>query len=80
MPNRDREPGWAIEMAFKVACDLGLRFQQDAIFWVSGTGFGWQSADPIGSVRRSARLTTGLSWKPWGSQRSKNLLAEGSRA
>jgi hypothetical protein len=30
------EPGWAVEMAFEVACDLGLRFQQDAIFWVSG--------------------------------------------
>jgi hypothetical protein len=30
------ELGWAVEMAFEVACDLGLRFQQDAIFWVSG--------------------------------------------
>jgi hypothetical protein len=30
------EPGWAIEMGFEAACDLGLRFQQDAIFWVSG--------------------------------------------
>jgi len=30
------EPGWAVEMGFEAACDLGLRFQQDAIFWVSG--------------------------------------------
>ena len=30
------EPGWAVEMGFEAACDLGQRFQQDAIFWVSG--------------------------------------------
>ncbi len=30
------EPGWAVEMGFEAACDLGRRFQQDAIFWVSG--------------------------------------------
>jgi hypothetical protein len=30
------EPGWAVEIGFEAACDLGLRFQQDAIFWVSG--------------------------------------------
>lgn len=30
------EPGWAVEMAFEAACDLGLRFQQDAIFSISG--------------------------------------------
>lgn len=30
------EPGWAVEMGFEAACDLGLRFQQDAIFWISG--------------------------------------------
>jgi hypothetical protein len=35
MINHEREPGWAVEMAFEVARDLGLRFQQDAIFWVS---------------------------------------------
>ncbi len=29
------EPGWAVEMGFEAACDLGLRFKQDAIFWVS---------------------------------------------
>ena len=36
-PDTDHaEPGWAIEMGFEAACDLGLRFRQDAIFWVSG--------------------------------------------
>lgn len=30
------EPGWAVEMGFEAACDLGGRFKQDAIFWVSG--------------------------------------------
>jgi len=30
------EPGWAVELGFEAACDLGRRFQQDAIFWVSG--------------------------------------------
>ena len=30
------EPGWAVEMSFEAACDLGRRFKQDAIFWVSG--------------------------------------------
>lgn len=30
------EPGWAVEMAFSDACDLGLRYLQDAIYFVSG--------------------------------------------
>jgi hypothetical protein len=30
------EPGWAVEIGFDEAVDLGLRFKQDAIFWVSG--------------------------------------------
>jgi hypothetical protein len=30
------EPGWAVEIGFEEAVDVGLRFQQDAIFWVSG--------------------------------------------
>ncbi len=33
------EPGWAVEMGFEAACDLGLRFQQDAIFWISMNRF-----------------------------------------
>jgi hypothetical protein len=30
------EPSWATEMSFDEACDLGLRFLQDAIFHVKG--------------------------------------------
>ena len=30
------EPGWAADMAFDDACDLGLRYRQDAIFHVFG--------------------------------------------
>ena len=28
------EPGWAVDLAFEDACDLGDRFRQDAIYWV----------------------------------------------
>lgn len=30
------EPGWAVEMALSDSCDLGLRYLQDAIYFVSG--------------------------------------------
>lgn len=30
------EPGWAVEMVLSDACDLGLRYLQDAIYFVSG--------------------------------------------
>lgn len=30
------EPGWAVEMPWDEACDLGLRFKQDAIYSVRG--------------------------------------------
>jgi len=33
---RHREPGWAIAMDWGEACDVGLRFLQDAIFVISG--------------------------------------------
>src|SRR5207248_2109075 len=29
------EPGWAVDIAFEAACDLGLRFRQDAIYFVT---------------------------------------------
>lgn len=28
------EPGWAVDLRFDEACDLGARFLQDAIYWV----------------------------------------------
>ena len=30
------EPGWAVVMPFDTACDLGLRYKQDAIYCVKG--------------------------------------------
>ena len=29
------EPGWAVGIGFEEALDLGRRFKQDAIFWIS---------------------------------------------
>jgi hypothetical protein len=30
------EPGWAVELLLNDACDLGLRYKQDAIYYVTG--------------------------------------------
>jgi hypothetical protein len=30
------EPGWAVGIGLEAAHELGLRFEQDAIFWISG--------------------------------------------
>ena len=30
------EPGWAVELSLDDACDLGLRYKQDAIYYVTG--------------------------------------------
>ena len=30
------EPGWAAALPFDAACDLGLEFEQDAIYYVAG--------------------------------------------
>ena len=30
------EPGWAVEMPFLEACDLGHRYKQDAIYYIDG--------------------------------------------
>ena len=30
-----REPSWAVEISFDAACDYGLRFKQDAIYYVT---------------------------------------------
>lgn len=30
------EPGWAVALDFAAACDLGLRYRQDAIYYVIG--------------------------------------------
>jgi len=30
------EPGWAVELDFDTACDIGHRYRQDAIYYVEG--------------------------------------------
>ena len=36
-PSTDHaESGWAVDLPFEVACDLGLKFAQDAIYFVEG--------------------------------------------
>jgi hypothetical protein len=30
------EPGWAVDLSFEAACDLGGRFRQDALYYVVG--------------------------------------------
>jgi hypothetical protein len=35
-PSTDHaEPGWAVELSVNDACDLGLRYKQDAIYYVT---------------------------------------------
>jgi hypothetical protein len=31
-----REPGWAVEIQFNKACEIGLAFQQDAVYYIRG--------------------------------------------
>ena len=51
------EPGWAFEMLFEEACDLGLRYLQDAIYHVTGDELSVSFCDdrrkqiPVGSFR-----------------------------
>jgi hypothetical protein len=39
------EPGWAVVLPFDEACDLGLRYRQDAIYHVSGDTLSVSSCD-----------------------------------
>ncbi len=60
--SRHAEPGWAVAISFDQACDLGLRFKQDAIYYVNGDDLSVSYCDnrrrhvPIGSFRE--RLQT----------------------
>ena len=55
------EPGWAFTMGLEEACDLGQRFQQDALYWVDHDRLSVTHCDhrrgllPIGPFRQ--RLT-----------------------
>ena len=51
------EPGWAVELPLEAACDLGIRFRQDAIYWISGNQLSVTFCDdrqglvPVGAFR-----------------------------
>ena len=57
-----REPGWAVYLGFKAACDVGLRFKQDAIYYVAGDILSVSFTDSrralvrIGSFRQRVNL------------------------
>ena len=63
------EPGWAFEMPFEEACDLGLRYLQDAIYHVTGDELSVSFCDdrrklvPVDSFRE--RLHFKLSGSPF---------------
>lgn len=55
------EPGWAVEMPWDEACDIGLRFKQDAIYTVKGDELSVTRCDhrrglgPVGGFRERVR-------------------------
>ena len=56
------EPGWAAELEFDAACDLGLKFLQDAIYYVQGDELSVSYCDerralvPVGRFRERVRV------------------------
>ena len=59
------EPGWAAELDLEAACDLGLKFLQDAIYYVQGDALSVSYCDdrralvPVGSFRERIRTESG---------------------
>lgn len=45
------EPSWAIQLAFDEACDLGLAYKQDAIYWVERGQLFVSKCEPSARVR-----------------------------
>jgi hypothetical protein len=58
------EPGWAAELELGAACDLGLKFLQDAIYYVHGDELSVSYCDerralvPVGRFRERVRVAT----------------------
>lgn len=56
------EPGWAAELELNAACDLGLKFLQDAIYYVQGDSLSVSYCDerrdlvPVGNFRERVRV------------------------
>jgi hypothetical protein len=59
------EPGWAAALDLDAACDLGLKFLQDAIYYVRGDELSVSYCDdrralvPVGSFRERVRAESG---------------------
>jgi hypothetical protein len=57
------EPSWAVEILFDAACDHGLRFKQDAIYYVTGDDLWVSHCDErrqlirVGNFRERVRQT-----------------------
>lgn len=61
------EPGWAAEIPFDTACDIGLRFRQDALYHVKGDALSVSYCDErrklvrVGLFRERVGIETDLS-------------------
>jgi hypothetical protein len=59
------EPGWAVELPYPDACDLGLKFHQDAIYHVSENDLTVSHCDerrqkiPVGTFQERLRRMPG---------------------
>lgn len=57
------EPGWAADLPFEAACDMGRRFRQDAIYWIDGDDLFVSHCDdrrlpvPVGRFRERVTAT-----------------------
>jgi hypothetical protein len=58
-----REPSWAVEIPFDAACDYGVRFRQDAVYYVKGDMLWVSHCDQrrqmvrVGNFRKRLRQT-----------------------
>ncbi|MEJ1959944.1 MAG: DUF3293 domain-containing protein [Nitrosomonadales bacterium] len=61
-----RESGWAVELGLNAACNIGLQYKQDAIYYVSGDTLSVSFCDSrralvaIGSFRSRLHLVGSL--------------------
>jgi hypothetical protein len=66
-----REPGWAAALDVEAACEIGLRFKQDAIYYVAGDTLGVSFCDSrralveIGSFRECLHFAGSLKYVHW---------------
>jgi hypothetical protein len=58
------EPGWAAAIPFDMACDLGQRFRQDAIYYVRRNTLFVSYCDNRRSLKRVRKFSASLSLAP----------------